>query len=469
MRITARQQLDETYFAKGHHTLASPETAAGRETDNNSFQPLQAIHRKASCACGGGCPACQAEGAGSSGLKVSRPSDAAEIEADHIAGKVMRMPDAGSVETNANSPADAVLPMIQTKSAGSGGASVGVAADGDISGRINSSRGGGSGLDSNTRSFMESRFGTGLGSVRIHTDNHAAEMSRDLNAKAFTVGSDIYFKEGQYRPDSDSGKHLLAHELTHVVQQRGQTGSQIQRADDDAAAKAAAAAAICQALKSQMENSGKVIALYRKFLAGAVTWKDVQSQIKMVGNAAQGVTAEGQKLPKVVQDAIAEVESFGLEEIQHMGRLLWGFTGDDHFFHVQWVTNEIERQQHLNEVLIKAMYQYKCPDVPGTWADYQKQILSIGTRGSEAPSTGVGAPLETRTAVAWVRIGKEEVLVLATEVAGKGQLRFVRWIDSAFRDLALRQAQEKQGTIPAVPDTAVTGLPTSIPGSAARR
>lgn len=432
------------------------------------------LQRKASCACGGGCPDCRSEGTKSSDLKVSRPGDAAEIEADHIADKVMRMPDAGSVETKANSP-DAVLPMIQTKTSGGGGASDGTFVGGDISGRINSSRGGGSGLDTNTRSFMESRFGADLGSVRIHTGGEAAEMSRDLNAKAFTVGSDIYFKEGQYRPDSESGKHLLAHELTHVVQQRGQQseiGSQIQRADDDAGTTTTAPAAnaeVCQALRSQLENSGRVIALYRQFLAGGVTWEEMRSQLQTVGNAAVGVTAAGRELPQVVQEAIAEVETIDLEELRHAGRILWGLTGDAHFTHVQWVTNEIERQQHLNRVLVEAMYRHGCPDFPGTWQNYQEQVLSVGTRGSETPATGVGLPLETRTAVAWVRIGREEVLVLATEVAGAGRLRFVRWIDSAFRDITLRQAQETQGTIPAVPDTAVMGLPSSVPGTAARR
>ena len=77
---------------------------------------------------------------------------------------------------------------------------------------------------------MESRFGTDFSNVKIHTGNEAVQMSRELNAQAFMVGNDVYFNEGKYRPNSDSGKHLLAHELTHAVQQsKTRLSRQIQR------------------------------------------------------------------------------------------------------------------------------------------------------------------------------------------------------------------------------------------------
>src|SRR5690606_10069691 len=55
--------------------------------------------------------------------------------------------------------------------------------------------------------------------VNIHTDSQAVEMNKSLGAQAFTYGNDIYFNQGKYNPDSASGKHLLAHELTHTIQQ----------------------------------------------------------------------------------------------------------------------------------------------------------------------------------------------------------------------------------------------------------
>ncbi|HXO59322.1 MAG TPA: DUF4157 domain-containing protein [Candidatus Acidoferrum sp.] len=80
--------------------------------------------------------------------------------------------------------------------------------------------GGGSPLDKDTRGFMESRLGADFSDVRVHTDAKASDSARSVQAYAYTVGSDVVFQSGKYEPDSDSGKRMLAHELTHVVQQR---------------------------------------------------------------------------------------------------------------------------------------------------------------------------------------------------------------------------------------------------------
>jgi hypothetical protein len=76
-------------------------------------------------------------------------------------------------------------------------------------------------LDADTRDFMESRFGSDFAAVRVHDDSAAGASARDVDAHAFTVGQDIVFGDGQYQPHSDSGRHLLAHELAHTVQQQG--------------------------------------------------------------------------------------------------------------------------------------------------------------------------------------------------------------------------------------------------------
>lgn len=80
--------------------------------------------------------------------------------------------------------------------------------------------GGGSPLDTETRADMETRFGQDFGDVRVHTDGAAHDSAKSVNAQAYTVGSNIVFQRDKYDPGSDSGKHMLAHELTHVVQQR---------------------------------------------------------------------------------------------------------------------------------------------------------------------------------------------------------------------------------------------------------
>ncbi len=83
------------------------------------------------------------------------------------------------------------------------------------------SKGGGTPLPDKTNSFMSQAIGSDFSQVSIHTGNQAQEMNQSIRAKAFTHGSDIYFNKGQYNPSSNQGKKLLAHELTHVVQQRG--------------------------------------------------------------------------------------------------------------------------------------------------------------------------------------------------------------------------------------------------------
>ncbi|MEH2048251.1 eCIS core domain-containing protein [Nostoc sp.] len=81
--------------------------------------------------------------------------------------------------------------------------------------------GSGQPLDQGTRSFMKSRFGQDFSDVKVHTDSAAAAASQQIQAQAFTTGRDIYFGRGRYQPQVTEGKRLLAHELTHVVQQTG--------------------------------------------------------------------------------------------------------------------------------------------------------------------------------------------------------------------------------------------------------
>ncbi len=99
------------------------------------------------------------------------------------------------------------------------------AAGGDVSGdleqRIQRSRGQGQEIAAPVRGRLEQAFGRDFGGVRIHANTEADQLNRAVQAKAFTTGNDIYFKEGEYRPESRGGQELLAHELTHVVQQTG--------------------------------------------------------------------------------------------------------------------------------------------------------------------------------------------------------------------------------------------------------
>ncbi|HYF32563.1 MAG TPA: DUF4157 domain-containing protein [Chitinophagaceae bacterium] len=105
--------------------------------------------------------------------------------------------------------------------------------------RLSTSKGGGQSLPEETRSKMEGSFGADFSQVKVHTNSTAVQLSKDLNAHAFTHGNDIYFNEGKYDPSSKDGSRLLAHELTHTIQQGASASVQrssqvpdIQKIDD---------------------------------------------------------------------------------------------------------------------------------------------------------------------------------------------------------------------------------------------
>jgi hypothetical protein len=89
----------------------------------------------------------------------------------------------------------------------------------DLERTIERARGGGQALDSEVRAQMEPALGADFGGVRVHTDAQADRLNRSLNARTFTTGQDIFFRQGDYKPGTFIGRDLLAHELTHVVQQ----------------------------------------------------------------------------------------------------------------------------------------------------------------------------------------------------------------------------------------------------------
>jgi hypothetical protein len=108
-------------------------------------------------------------------------------------------------------------PLLQRQTAADGSFDAGPS----LEKRLSAHKGGGSPLPDQVRGDMESHFGTSFGGVRVHTDAAAVQMNRDLSAQAFTHGRDIYIRPERYNPGAEAGKKLLAHELTHVVQQGG--------------------------------------------------------------------------------------------------------------------------------------------------------------------------------------------------------------------------------------------------------
>jgi hypothetical protein len=145
-------------------------------------------------------------------LKVNSPDDKYEKEADRVAETVMRMPDPDLQRQPVEE--DEEEEVIQTKKREHT-----PEASTLNNTKLDSLNSGGQPLPDGAKGFFEPRFGFDFGKVRIHNDESAHEAARSINARAFTTGRNIVFGKGQYAPDSDSGRRLLAHELTHVVQQ----------------------------------------------------------------------------------------------------------------------------------------------------------------------------------------------------------------------------------------------------------
>ncbi len=157
-------------------------------------------------------------------LTVNTPGDFYEQEADRVAAQVVRMSDeevqtarvaSGIQRMCAECAAEEEEELIQAQE--EPGAIPEVTPE--MQAEIDAMRGSGAPLDQETRAFMEPRFGHTFNQVRIHTDARAASLAHALDALAFTVGNDIAFAPGQYQPGSDEGRTLLAHELTHTLQQ----------------------------------------------------------------------------------------------------------------------------------------------------------------------------------------------------------------------------------------------------------
>ena len=144
-------------------------------------------------------------------LSVGAVGDPYEQEADRIARQIVG-------RLTADTPtADPVA--VTRRSPSAGGGAEGGAVDGDVEQAIARSRSGGRPLDPGTLGRMEGAFGADFTGVKVHVDGEADRLNRSLSARAFTLGSDIWFRGGEYQPTTAPGQELLAHELTHVAQQ----------------------------------------------------------------------------------------------------------------------------------------------------------------------------------------------------------------------------------------------------------
>ncbi len=177
------------------------------------------LHRK--CACGGSagltgeCDACKSKKLLGKPLQrklaINEPGDVFEQEADRVAEQVMRMPEPGMRRTSQDHP---MTSLVQRRTEGT---SRGVTEAPPIVHDV--LRSPGRPLDAAARAFFEPRFGHDFANVRVHSGPLAEQSAREVNAHAYTVGHSIVFGPGRFSPETAEGRQLIAHELTHVLQQ----------------------------------------------------------------------------------------------------------------------------------------------------------------------------------------------------------------------------------------------------------
>jgi uncharacterized protein DUF4157 len=216
--VTARPRSREPLSPGGTSGLLARLGKAGNRAVTGAL-----IQRK--CACGGGdrspCHCEEEDEKALSGIQhkltVNEPGDQYEQEADRVADQVMRMPAGQELHRDRDGPT--IHPLAQRRVA-EPARSLGGGTDG-LADRLADARTEGRQLDPALCAMLEPRFGVDFSAVRIHTGPAAAHLTDTLDATAFTHGRDVYFAPGMFSPDTQPGRRLLAHELTHVVQQTG--------------------------------------------------------------------------------------------------------------------------------------------------------------------------------------------------------------------------------------------------------
>ncbi|MFO0308669.1 MAG: DUF4157 domain-containing protein [Pseudanabaena sp.] len=157
-------------------------------------------------------------------LAIGEPNDKYEQEADATAARVVQqinssIPSQSQPIQRQEMEEDEELqmkPLVQrSENIGGGEAST------DLESAIQSARGSGQSLDANLQQSMGQAMGADFSGVKVHTDSQSDQLNKSIQAKAFTTGQDVFFRQGAYEPSSRGGQELIANELTHVVQQNG--------------------------------------------------------------------------------------------------------------------------------------------------------------------------------------------------------------------------------------------------------
>ena len=224
----ATQQVTKAQTAKAIDSALPVKTKTRGVAGNHTMLKGHSLQRK--CSCGGQCPKCNKQDQAKSGLAMSQADDYSEREAESVAHELTRNPanSLGRRISRKSAPAAKVSPKVSDSESDTenGAASLQESeVSSETEAQLRNAVGNGRPLPGPLRDFFETRLNHDFSQVRIHTDHTAAETSQSLNAAAFTFGSDVFFNAGLFNPHTASGVGLIAHELTHVAQQPGDSVS----------------------------------------------------------------------------------------------------------------------------------------------------------------------------------------------------------------------------------------------------
>jgi hypothetical protein len=247
-------------------------------------------------------------------LKISQPNDKYEQEADRVAEQLMRMPEPQVQHHPEEEEKKKEEGSIRTKKNPGQTPEVTL----DLESRIQALRGGGQPLPASTRAFFEPRFRCDFSQVRVHADARAADLACAVTGRAFTVGRDMFFGAGQYAPERVEGRILLAHELSHVVQQEkisSETENRILRVEAESGAEAAVET-------SQMSPEKQTKAVTREHAAYLEVYRRyLQEGISCLESAAEG--AENDLFGRTVKGKCMPIEWTPLQVFPSYRRMGW--------------------------------------------------------------------------------------------------------------------------------------------------
>ncbi|ODG98918.1 hypothetical protein A4S05_06825 [Nostoc sp. KVJ20] len=340
-------------------------------------------------------------------LSISQPGDIYEQEADSVAQQVMqRMAqpvNSQSIQREALPEEEEELQMksldnstlqrealpedeeeLQMKPMVQRQAEAGIAAAPDLEASINQARGGGQIMADNIREPMEQAFGADFSGVKVHTDGQSDQLNRSIQARAFTTGQDVFFRQGEYNPGSRGGQELLAHELTHVVQQNGGAvkRSPLEKTQEDSFLEASAEP-IQQPIQKKESLTGAITSLTTALSSGHV----LQLKVKIKGKPTKTYANFGafKKSPLYNPLITSLTESYSPEVVEfHLKQL---FSTDAEF----------ENEQHFTEALTYDIEHKSMPDQEHT---LQEQYMTLygwkkretGTQSATDAQPGEGEP-----------------------------------------------------------------------------